>query len=365
MYAVILAGGGGTRLWPLSRPERPKPFLPLLGDETLLQATVRRLAPARDRRHHGRHRPALRRAGPRADARRADPVVEPMGRNTAAAIALATLAIERPRRRGDGRAAGRPPDRSGARGRLPRASWPRPPTGLATGAFDIEDPLVTLGIQVDHPATEYGYLIPDSMRGEASRAACGPTRSRAFEEKPQPARARGAVQGRRASPGTRACSCGGGGAILAALEKYTGAAPARSARWSAARRCSSARTSRSSRRLDRLRGDGGRGRRRPGRDGLDGRRLERPRRLVGAAGGARGDAASGRGRPGRRDRRGRPRTTCSSAAIDGRLGVIAPPERGYDDRGAADRASCAGPARDRADRRRRSSTAAPQPEDRA
>ena len=33
MYVVILAGGGGTRLWPLSRPDRPKPFLPLTGDE--------------------------------------------------------------------------------------------------------------------------------------------------------------------------------------------------------------------------------------------------------------------------------------------------------------------------------------------
>src|SRR5258706_3771780 len=45
MYVVILAGGGGTRLWPLSRPERPKPYLPLLGDESLLQRTVRRIAP--------------------------------------------------------------------------------------------------------------------------------------------------------------------------------------------------------------------------------------------------------------------------------------------------------------------------------
>ena len=32
MYVVIMAGGGGTRLWPLSRPDRPKPFLPLTGD---------------------------------------------------------------------------------------------------------------------------------------------------------------------------------------------------------------------------------------------------------------------------------------------------------------------------------------------
>ena len=44
MYAVIMAGGGGTRLRPLSTPERPKPFLPLLGEGTLLQQTVARLA---------------------------------------------------------------------------------------------------------------------------------------------------------------------------------------------------------------------------------------------------------------------------------------------------------------------------------
>ncbi|MFI5254361.1 MAG: sugar phosphate nucleotidyltransferase, partial [Candidatus Limnocylindrales bacterium] len=43
MYTLILAGGGGTRLWPLSTPERPKPFLPLLGDRSLLQLTADRL----------------------------------------------------------------------------------------------------------------------------------------------------------------------------------------------------------------------------------------------------------------------------------------------------------------------------------
>src|SRR5512135_325050 len=42
-YAVIMAGGGGTRLWPISRKNRPKQLLPLLGEETLFQGTVARL----------------------------------------------------------------------------------------------------------------------------------------------------------------------------------------------------------------------------------------------------------------------------------------------------------------------------------
>nr|WP_248841784.1 sugar phosphate nucleotidyltransferase [Thermus aquaticus] len=42
-YAVILAGGKGERFWPLSTPERPKPFLKLFGERSLLQATGERL----------------------------------------------------------------------------------------------------------------------------------------------------------------------------------------------------------------------------------------------------------------------------------------------------------------------------------
>ena len=96
MYAVILAGGGGTRLWPLSTPDRPKPFLPLLGDRSLLQLTADRLVGlvdadavfvVADRRHGDLVRAQL----PAATV-----VDEPMGRNTAAAIALAAAAIARP-----------------------------------------------------------------------------------------------------------------------------------------------------------------------------------------------------------------------------------------------------------------------------
>src|SRR5829696_10299775 len=96
MYAVILAGGGGTRLWPLSRPERPKPFLPLIGEETLLQRTVQRILPLVDEmdvfcvvdRRYGQ---LVRDSVPEVGL-----IVEPASRNTAAAIALAATMIDRP-----------------------------------------------------------------------------------------------------------------------------------------------------------------------------------------------------------------------------------------------------------------------------
>ena len=45
MYAIVMAGGSGTRLWPLSRRKTPKQLLPLTGDASLLQQTVARLEP--------------------------------------------------------------------------------------------------------------------------------------------------------------------------------------------------------------------------------------------------------------------------------------------------------------------------------
>ena len=87
MYALILAGGGGTRLHPLSRSERPKPFLRLVGDRSLLQDTVERLTGLTDDITvvtERRYERMVREQVPDATL-----LLEPMGRNTAAAIAEA------------------------------------------------------------------------------------------------------------------------------------------------------------------------------------------------------------------------------------------------------------------------------------
>ncbi len=190
MYVVILAGGGGTRLWPLSRQDRPKPFLPLIGDETLFQRTVERVRPVvgldgvyvvAERRHR---RLVLDQAPSLAE----DHVLgEPMGRNTAPAIALAALAIERPL--GETMVV------------LPADAWISDDEafraalsavadgdGLASGALDVETPLVTLGVRPDRPETGYGYLVPRP----GSAAPAGPLTAHvldAFVEKPDNRRA--------------------------------------------------------------------------------------------------------------------------------------------------------------------------------
>ena len=95
LIPVILSGGSGTRLWPLSRELYPKQLLPLVGDETMLQDTARRLTGLTDAgpivvcNEHHRFMVAeqLRQIGSTPSAI----VLEPVGRNTAPAVAIAAL----------------------------------------------------------------------------------------------------------------------------------------------------------------------------------------------------------------------------------------------------------------------------------
>lgn len=96
---VILSGGSGTRLWPLSREAYPKQFLPLAGELTMLQATWQRVAPLAARGPlviaNEEHRFVAAEQLQQVGAEPAAIILEPVGRNTAPAIAVAALEATR------------------------------------------------------------------------------------------------------------------------------------------------------------------------------------------------------------------------------------------------------------------------------
>lgn len=154
-FALILAGGGGTRLWPVSRRARAKQFLTLGRGETLLAATYRRAVAL-----CGAERTLVVSAADQAEAIRialpelpaGNLVLEPAARNTAPAVALGALAVAR--RAGDAaRLAILPSDAFVADA---AAFTERARLALAEAGTAI----VTLGVPPARPETGFGYLQP-------------------------------------------------------------------------------------------------------------------------------------------------------------------------------------------------------------
>ncbi len=172
---VILSGGSGTRLWPLSTTDRPKQFLPLLGHQSLIQQTVERCA------HPMFGRPILVSSSSHEHlvleamgaAAPADylAILEPAARNTAPAIALAALAVEP-----DEVLLVMPSDHHVA----DVSAFHSAAAGAATLAADGH--LATFGIVPTHPATGYGYVKKGEPLGEGFAVT-------AFVEKPDMNRA--------------------------------------------------------------------------------------------------------------------------------------------------------------------------------
>ena len=163
-HAVILAGGSGTRFWPLSRAKKPKQFLALATDKALIAETYARVEPIADAIWVvcGKdHEAAVKAAVPRARV-----VVEPKAKNTAPAIALACRAVQAD----DPQAtlAILPSDHHIARPDAFRDALRHAEQVAQSGA------LVTIGIKPTRPETGYGYI----------RKGAGEVAVEAFVEKP-------------------------------------------------------------------------------------------------------------------------------------------------------------------------------------
>ncbi|MFA7603963.1 MAG: sugar phosphate nucleotidyltransferase [Novosphingobium sp.] len=171
---VILCGGSGTRLWPRSRAAKPKPFLPLVGEQTLFEATLGRCRP------EAGFAPPVVVAGAahlpyvEAQAPGARVIVEPEGKNTAAAIALAALRLP-----AEAIMLVCPSDHYIADCETFAAA------ARSAAALAAEGWLVSFGIEARTPETGFGYLKRGARIDEHG------FRVERFVEKPDSARAQG------------------------------------------------------------------------------------------------------------------------------------------------------------------------------
>ena len=182
MIPVVLSGGSGTRLWPVSRASWPKPFCALF-DEPLYLKTLKRLLPLGNpwtvtvQALHARTREACRQVG----LTDAQVVCEPFGRNTAPAIALVCRLFTL---RGKGRE---------VVGIFPADHLVHDEEGLRRsvelGAADAaKGEVVTLGMTPTRPAVTFGYI--ETAGGAPMREAPHVLSARRFVEKPDEATAR-------------------------------------------------------------------------------------------------------------------------------------------------------------------------------
>ena len=184
-YPVILAGGRGTRFWPLSRKRRAKQLLALDGKHTMIQQTVARLAPMAALSRfwiitNDDLRPAIMRQLPKLPAKQI--IAEPAGRNTAPAIGLAAFLLLR--HDPDAVLGLFPSDHVIADSVQYRATLTR---GIEIAAAGQN--IVVLGIRPTRPETGYGYIEAGAQDAGASDYQ-GSLRVRRFTEKPDLATAR-------------------------------------------------------------------------------------------------------------------------------------------------------------------------------
>ena len=176
IVSALLAGGLGTRLWPLSREIYPKQLMALVGEESLLQEAARRALLVSAPEHvltvttEAHFLPVRDQLGDIDPALAENLLLEPTGRNTAAAVAVAALrAVEITE---DATLFVAPADHA--------VRQPETVAEAVRLAAQASDSLVTFGISPDAPETGYGYI----ERGDALAAPDGVFAAERFIEKP-------------------------------------------------------------------------------------------------------------------------------------------------------------------------------------
>jgi mannose-1-phosphate guanylyltransferase len=175
-YSVIIAGGKGTRFWPLSRSLRPKQLLKILGRRSLISETVSRVLSISGREHTlvvtvAEQLNALRKE--LHDLPRRNFLAEPQGKNTAPCIGLAALDVVAR-------------DPGAVMTVLPADHWVTDTEGFRStlrAAADMatrHDRLITIGIRPNYPETGYGYI----MKGQSLGGKTAAYQVKRFREKP-------------------------------------------------------------------------------------------------------------------------------------------------------------------------------------
>ena len=191
LYALIMAGGGGTRLWPESRLALPKQFIALFGAKSLVQIAFDRIVPLIPPERvlvvtGRRYVEAIKRQLPDLPADNIIP--EPAGRNTAPAIGLGAIHLRH--RDPDAVMAVLTADHIMHREEVFRAAL------LAAARVAAAGPILTLGITPDRPETGYGYIERgDPLSGQDQPQQVFHVKS--FREKPDRATAERFVQSGR------------------------------------------------------------------------------------------------------------------------------------------------------------------------